>query len=131
VDVKGFTCAACASAVAWTWRQPPSAAVALADCYLAGPDPVKLNQATASRLSLIGCQLAGLTADVLTARGLDLRRSTGQKLRTDLAWPTARLVGSRLAELMHRTIVCIVRMPQRHPGSCPPPVGGQCSCVRW
>ena len=45
-------------------------------CYLDADEPVCLDYATASRLTLTGCQLAGLTGEMLTARALDLSRST-------------------------------------------------------
>ena len=47
----------------------------LEDCYL--PDePARLGQATASRIALTGCQVAGVLGDMLTARELDLSGST-------------------------------------------------------
>ena len=45
-------------------------------CYLDAADPVCLDFATASRVTLAGCHLAGLTGEMLTARELDLSRST-------------------------------------------------------
>lgn len=48
----------------------------LDSCYLDADDPACLDHATASRVALTGCQLAGLTANMLTARQVDLSRST-------------------------------------------------------
>jgi hypothetical protein len=45
-------------------------------CYLDSDDPVCLDHATASRVALTRCQLAGLTASMLTARQVNLSRST-------------------------------------------------------
>jgi hypothetical protein len=50
--------------------------LSLVSCYLDADDPVCLDHATASRIALIGCQLAGLTASMLTARQIDLSGST-------------------------------------------------------
>jgi hypothetical protein len=50
--------------------------LSLDSCYLEADDPVCLDHATASRVALTGCQLAGLTASMLTARQIDLSRST-------------------------------------------------------
>jgi hypothetical protein len=50
--------------------------LSLDSCYLDADDPVCLDHATASRVALTGCQLAGLTASMLTARLIDLSRST-------------------------------------------------------
>jgi len=50
--------------------------LSLDSCYLDSDDPVCLDHATASRVRLTGCQLAGLTASTLTARQIDLSRST-------------------------------------------------------
>jgi hypothetical protein len=50
--------------------------LSLDSCYLDADDPVCLDHATASRVALTGCQLAGLTANSLTARQVDLSRST-------------------------------------------------------
>ena len=50
--------------------------LSLDSCYLDAEDPVCLDHATASRVALTGCQLAGLTASMLTARQIDLSRST-------------------------------------------------------
>ena len=48
----------------------------LKSCYLDSEEPACLDHATASRIGLTGCQLAGLTGKMLTARELDLKRST-------------------------------------------------------
>jgi hypothetical protein len=45
-------------------------------CYLDADDPARLDYATASRVTLTGCELAGLTGKMLTTRELDLSRST-------------------------------------------------------
>jgi hypothetical protein len=50
--------------------------LSLDGCYLDADDPACLDHATASRVALTGCQLAGLTANSLTARQVDLSRST-------------------------------------------------------
>jgi hypothetical protein len=50
--------------------------LSLDSCYLDADDPACLDHATASRVALTGCQLAGLTANSLTARQVDLSRST-------------------------------------------------------
>lgn len=50
--------------------------LSLDSCYLDANDPACLDHATASRVALTGCQLAGLTANSLTARQIDLSRST-------------------------------------------------------
>jgi len=50
--------------------------LSLDSCYLDSDDPVCLDHATASRVALTGCQLAGLTASMLTAGQIDLSRST-------------------------------------------------------
>jgi hypothetical protein len=50
--------------------------LSLDSCYLDADDPVCLDHATASRVALTGCQLAGLTANMLAARQIDLSRST-------------------------------------------------------
>src|SRR2546430_8917326 len=50
--------------------------LSLESCYLDAGDPACLDHATASRVALTGCQLAGLTANMLTARQIDLSRST-------------------------------------------------------
>ena len=50
--------------------------LSLDSCYLDSDDPVCLDRATASRVALTGCQLAGLTASMLTAGQIDLSRST-------------------------------------------------------
>jgi len=50
--------------------------LSLDSCYLDADDPACLDHATASRVVLTGCQLAGLTANMLTVRQIDLSRST-------------------------------------------------------
>ena len=50
--------------------------LSLDSCYLDADDPACLDHATASRVVLTGCQLAGLTANMLTVRQIDLTRST-------------------------------------------------------
>jgi hypothetical protein len=50
--------------------------LSLDSCYLDSADPVCLDHATASRIALTGCQLAGLTASMLTASQIDLSRAT-------------------------------------------------------
>jgi hypothetical protein len=50
--------------------------LSLDNCYLDADDPACFDHATASRVALTGCQLAGLTANMLTARQIDLSRST-------------------------------------------------------
>ena len=50
--------------------------LSLDGCYFDAGDPVSLDHATASRVALTGCNLAGLTANMLTARQIDLSRST-------------------------------------------------------
>jgi hypothetical protein len=50
--------------------------LSLDSCYLDAEDPACLDHATASRVVLTGCQLAGLTANALTAGQIDLSRST-------------------------------------------------------
>jgi hypothetical protein len=45
-------------------------------CYLDADKPACFDYAVASRLTLTGCQLAGLTGETLTARALNLSRST-------------------------------------------------------
>ena len=50
--------------------------LSLDGCYFDAGDPVSLDHATASRVALTGCHLAGLTANMLTARQIDLSRST-------------------------------------------------------
>ena len=59
-------------------------------CYLDADEPVCLDYATASRLTLTRCQLAGLTGEMLTARALNLRRSTLSAL---LRLPGADITG--------------------------------------
>jgi hypothetical protein len=51
-------------------------ALRLEDCYLDAGKPLCLDQATASRLALTRCHLAGLTGDMLSARKVDLTGST-------------------------------------------------------
>lgn len=46
------------------------------DCYLDADESVCLNHATAYRLALTRCHLAGLTSDTLSAREVDLSDST-------------------------------------------------------
>ena len=48
----------------------------LESCYLDSREPVCLDHATASRIALIGCRLAGLTGEMLSADNLDLSCST-------------------------------------------------------
>ena len=48
----------------------------LVDCYLDAREPVCLDQATAYRLALARCHLAGLTGEMLSAREVDLHGST-------------------------------------------------------
>jgi len=48
----------------------------LESCYLDSREPVCLDYATASRITLIGCRLAGLTGEMLSADNLDLSCST-------------------------------------------------------
>jgi len=50
--------------------------LSLDSCYLDADDSACLDHATASRVALTGCQLAGLTANMLTARQVDLSHST-------------------------------------------------------
>ena len=50
--------------------------LSLDSCYLDADRPAALDYATASLVTLTGCQLAGLTGRMLTARELDLRSST-------------------------------------------------------
>ena len=50
--------------------------VLLEGCYLDADEPVCFAFATASRIALAGCQLAGLMGTMLTAAQLNLRRST-------------------------------------------------------
>jgi hypothetical protein len=65
--------------------------LSLASCYLDADDPACLDHATASRVVLTGCQLAGLTANALTAGQIDLSRST---LRTGpLSLRSANITG--------------------------------------
>jgi hypothetical protein len=65
--------------------------LSLDSCYFDSDDPVRLDHATASRVTLTGCQLAGLTASMLTARQVDLSHST---LRTGpLSLMSANITG--------------------------------------
>ena len=48
----------------------------LESCYLDAREPICLDYATASRISLTGCRLAGLTGEMLRADNLDLSGST-------------------------------------------------------
>jgi hypothetical protein len=50
--------------------------LSLDDCHLDAAEPACLDFATASRITMAECQLAGLTGEMLTARELDLSRST-------------------------------------------------------
>ena len=50
--------------------------LSLDSCYLDAADSFCLDHATASRVVVTGCQLAGLTASMLIARQIDLSRST-------------------------------------------------------
>ena len=59
-------------------------------CYLDADEPVCLDDATVSRLTLTGCQMAGLTGKMLTARALSLSRST---LSASLRLPGAEITG--------------------------------------
>jgi len=49
--------------------------LSLDGCYLDAAGPARLDHATASQVTLTGCYLSGLTADMLTARQVDLSRS--------------------------------------------------------
>jgi hypothetical protein len=51
-------------------------ALRLEHCYLDASDPVCLDRATAYRLTLMRCHLAGLTGDTLSAQEVDLSGST-------------------------------------------------------
>jgi hypothetical protein len=77
--------------------------LSLDSCYLDADDPACLDHATASRVVLTGCQLAGLTANALTAGQIDLSRSTlrtgplslrSANITGDLICSGARLKGS-------------------------------------
>lgn len=59
-------------------------------CYHDADEPVCLDYATASRLTLTGCRLAGLTGEMLTARALNLSDST---LSASLRLPGADITG--------------------------------------
>ena len=50
--------------------------LSLDSCYFDATEPVCLDFSTASRVMVTGCQLAGLTGEMLTARELDLSDST-------------------------------------------------------
>ena len=50
--------------------------LALEECYLDADEPARLDHASASRVTLAKCHLAGLSGQMLTARQLDLRGST-------------------------------------------------------
>jgi hypothetical protein len=60
-------------------------------CYLDAVEPACFDHATASRLILKRCRLAGLTGEMLTARALDLSYST---LTTSLQLTGADITGS-------------------------------------
>ena len=45
-------------------------------CYLDAEEPARLDYATASRVTLTGCELAGLRGEMLTAKEVDLSGST-------------------------------------------------------
>ena len=61
-------------------------------CYLDASDPVRLDRATATRIALTRCQLAGgLTANMLTAGQVDLCRST--LLKGPLSLKCANITG--------------------------------------
>ena len=60
-------------------------------CYLDADEPACLDYATASRVTLTGCRMAGLTGKMLTARELDLSRST---LTGPLRLPAADITGT-------------------------------------
>src|SRR5262249_52975567 len=64
-------------------------------CYLDSGEPVCLDYATVSRITLTGCELAGLTGDMLTAKELDLTGSTlTRPLRLLVADITGHLICS-------------------------------------
>ncbi len=74
--------------------------LSLDDCHLDAAEPACLDFATASRITMAGCQLAGLTGEMLTAREVDLSRSTFTgPLRLTVADITGQLNcrGARLA----------------------------------
>ena len=60
--------------------------LSLDSCYLDADDPACLDHATASRVALTGCQLAGLTANTLTAKQIDLSASTLRTGPLSLIW---------------------------------------------
>jgi hypothetical protein len=64
--------------------------LSLESCYLDAGEPVCLDHATVSRLTMTRCQLAGLTGEMLTARELDLSHST---LTGPLRLPGADITG--------------------------------------
>jgi len=72
VRLRGVRISDCLDLEAATLRCPLS----LECCYLDADDPACLDSATASRVALTGCELAGLTGEMLTARKLDLSGST-------------------------------------------------------
>ena len=59
-------------------------------CYFDANEPARLNYSTALRLALTRCHLAGLTGEMLTARALNLSRST---LSASLRLPGADITG--------------------------------------
>jgi hypothetical protein len=67
----------------------------LESCYLDADEPTCLDHAEASRVALTGCQLAGLTAEMLTAKSLNLSRS----VFTDVV----RLAGADIAGQLNCT----------------------------
>ena len=77
-------------------------ALRLADCYLDARKPVCLDHATASRLALTRCRLAGLTGEMLSAREVELTDSTltgplqvpGADITGQLSCGGAKLTGS-------------------------------------
>jgi hypothetical protein len=64
--------------------------LSLDECYLDAVEPVCLDQATALRIVLIGCSLAGLTGEMLSAREVDLSGST---LTGPLRLPRSQIAG--------------------------------------
>jgi len=65
--------------------------LALEECYLDADEPARLDHASASRVTLAKCHLAGLSGQMLTARQLDLRGST---LTHRLYLPNADIAGN-------------------------------------
>ena len=59
-------------------------------CYLDGDEPACLDHATASVLALTGCQLPGLSGDMLSCKELDL---TGSALAGPLRLRGAHIAG--------------------------------------